>query len=67
MFGRTRLNIQYHINWNAWVRLSNRIIVDVRIVWKDSFNYTIQCLLECLDVFVLYANSGCGGRLDGFV
>ena len=33
--------------------LSCRIILDVRIVWKDSFNYTIQCLLECLDGFVL--------------
>ena len=33
--------------------LSCRIIVDVRIVWKDSFNYTIPYLLGCLGVIVL--------------
>ena len=32
--------------------LSCRIILGVRIVWKDSFNYTMQYLLEYLDGFV---------------
>ena len=48
------------------MRLSCRIIEDVRIVWKDSFYYTIQYLLECLDVFVLYDNSGCEDCLERF-
>ena len=40
-------NIQYNIYWNVWLGLSCRIIVDVRIVWKDSFDYTMHYLLEC--------------------
>ena len=47
--------------------LSGMIILDVRIVWKDSFNYTIQYLLECLDVFVLEDNSWCEICLERIV
>ena len=32
--------------------MSCRITLDVKIVWKDLFNYTIQYLLEYLDGFV---------------
>ena len=46
--------------------LSCRIILGVRIFCNNSFNYTMQYLLECLDVFVLYANSGCEDCLEIF-
>ena len=39
--------IQYNIYWNVWLGLSCWIILDVRIVWKDLFNYTMHYLLEC--------------------
>ena len=47
--------------------LSCKIILDVRIVWKNSFNYTIPYLLGCLDVVVLCAHSGCEDCLERFV
>ena len=47
--------------------LSFRVILDVTIVWKDSFNYTIQYLLECLNGYVLQDNSGCDDCLEGCV
>ena len=48
--------------------LSSRIIVDVRIVLKDSFNYAIhvQYLLEYLEGLILLDSSGyedCFGRI----
>ena len=48
-----RLIKQYNIYWNVWMGLSYRIIVELMIVWKNSFNYTIQYLLECLDGLIL--------------
>ena len=65
LFGRIRLIIQYNIYWNVWMGLSCSIIVE--IVWKDSFNYTIYYLLECLVGFVLLDNSGCEDCLERFV
>ena len=44
-----------------------RIILDVTIVWKDAFNYTIQYFLKCLDGFVLQDNSGCEACYERFV